>query len=320
MSNRVIDMRLDFPLDKFGYNYLVDLWDNDDNFGYQDFFLKRCCSNIGLSVPEVLNTFKSGGKDAVRDLVFKAADKAGVGTFDEEMNKFFPELDSVGVEYGVVTTVDRDNDRTVEILNKYGRDRMMGICFADCRKGMDAVRQLEYDVKERGLGCLYVSAYRNGLPADDRRNYPLFAKACELDIPVFIYSCMNYDNNLPMMIGHPSHIDQVARDFPDMRIMASVSGWPWVGEMMALGMRHKNVYVNLEVYEYKQLGINGSGFEMYREYVKGRLRKKLTFASMAATQGIPLKELIQQVLDLPLDDGIKEDILYNNAARFLRRD
>ena len=49
---------------------------------------------------------------------------------------------------------------------------------------------------------------------------------CELDIPVRIYTNMNYATDRPYDLGHPHHLDQIAMDFPELRIVAGLSGWP----------------------------------------------------------------------------------------------
>ena len=103
---------------------------------------------------------------------------------------------------------------------------------------MRGVRELERRVREESFQALGVSALVDGIPASDRRYYPLYAKAAELDIPVRIYSSMNYATDRPYDLGHPRHLDQVAIDFPELTIIGGLGGWPWVNEMVALVRRH----------------------------------------------------------------------------------
>lgn len=318
---KAIDLRLDFPADRETYRQLIVDDCSDSMHGYQDWRMKQYCENIGLDYKQVLDVYRTKGKDAADEMVLKAADDSGIMPFEEQMEHLNEYLDDAGVEFGCVATITRNNDELANLLDKYGRDRLMGIYYADPRDIMDGVRKLEYYVKERGLGALYVSQLRVGADADDAKLYPLYAKACELDIPVFSYSCMNFSTGYPMLATHPYHIDKVATDFPDLRLCVATTGWPWVGEFMALAMRHKNVYINMECYEPKYFTTPHFGFEPYLEFLKnGRITDKLCFASMASSQGISLKQLVQEVYDLPIDDKIKEKILHDNPARFLRRD
>ena len=78
---------------------------------------------------------------------------------------------------------------------------------------MRGVRELIRLVQDHGFGALRVSALYNMIPASDRRYYPLYAKCVELDIPVRIYTNMNYATDRPYDLGHPRHLDQIAMDF-----------------------------------------------------------------------------------------------------------
>src|SRR5256885_1142879 len=75
-----------------------------------------------------------------------------------------------------------------------------------------------------------------------RRYYPLYAKCVELDIPVRAYTSMSYANDLPYDVAHPRHLDQVAVDLPELRLVAGLAGWPWVSDMVGLLRRHPNLY------------------------------------------------------------------------------
>lgn len=178
------------------------------------------------------------------------------------------------------------------------------------------MRELEKAVKEYGLHALYLTAFRTKLPANDKKNYPLYAKCCELGIPVHIYCSLNLSASVPYDIGHPRYIDEVARDFPELKIMAGVSGWPWVLDFFALPLRHKNVYINFETHEPQKFDQRGSGYESYLYYAEHSLMDRICFATNWTTQSLSLEALISQVEALPLSDKAKEHIFYLNAKRF----
>src|SRR5438094_180826 len=129
------------------------------------------------------------------------------------------------------------NDEVAELLRDYP-DRFIGLARISALHGMRGVRELEFRVREQKFVALGVSALVDGIPASDRRFYPLYAKAVELGIPARIYSSMNYATDRPYDLGHPRHLDQVAIDFPELTIIGGLGGWPWVNEMVALVRRH----------------------------------------------------------------------------------
>src|SRR5207253_412592 len=149
-------------------------------------------------------------------------------------------------------------------------------------KGMTGVRELERLVREEGFKALGVSALVDMIPASDRRYYPLYTKAAELRIPVRIYSSMNYANDRPYDLGHPRHLDQVAMDFPELRIIGGLGGWPWVNEMVALVRRHPNLHMDTSAHRAKYLGQPGSGWEMLMQLGNTLIQDKV-LAGMGAT-------------------------------------
>ncbi len=48
----------------------------------------------------------------------------------------------------------------------------------------------------------------------------------------------------------PRYIDFVARDFPELKIVISHGGYPWVNEAIIVAQRNRNVYIELSEYEF----------------------------------------------------------------------
>ena len=208
------------------------------------------------------------------------------------------------------------NEETAALLRRYP-DRFLGLAriSVNALRGMSGVRELERLVREEGFRALGVSALVDCLPASDRRYYPLYTKAAELGIPVRIYSSMNYANDRPYDLGHPRHLDQVAMDFPELRIIGGLGGWPWVNEMVALVRRHPNLHVDTSAHRARYLGQPGSGWEMLLQFGNTLIQDKVLVGLSAGLVGQPYETLIQEYLSLPLKDTVKEKWLYRNAAR-----
>ena len=206
------------------------------------------------------------------------------------------------------------NDEVAELLRDYP-DRFIGLARISGLQGMRGVRELERRVREQRFHALGVSALVDGIPASDRRYYPLYAKAVELDIPVRIYSSMNYATDRPYDLGHPRHLDQVAIDFPELTIIGGLGGWPWVNEMVALVRRHPKLYLDTSAHRAKYLGQSGSGWEMLMQFGNTLIQDKVLVGLSAGLVGQLHETLIQEYLALPLKDTVKDKWLYRNAAR-----
>lgn len=229
--------------------------------------------------------------------------------------KLVADMERAGVELGVVTGVP--NGIIAEVIRTYP-GRFMGFAALSPYDGMRAVRELERQVRDHRLGGLRVSSLYNGLPASDRRYYPLYAKCVELDVPVRFYTAMTYANDRPYDLGHPRHLDQIAMDFPELRIIAGLGGWPWVGEMVALMRRHPNLYCDTAAHRPRHFATPGSGWEPLLQFGNTLLQDKVMVGLSWETIGLPLERLIGEYMQLPLKDSVKDKWLYANARRFLK--
>jgi len=230
--------------------------------------------------------------------------------------QFVKQLNEAGVEWGVIEA--STHDKTAEIVARFPK-KFIGCAIVNPHDGMKAVKELERAVKELGLKCFYATPFRFGIKANHKKFYPLYAKAVELGIPVFIYTTMTYRTDFPMDIGRPLYVDEVAMDFPEMQIIAGLGGWPWVPEMVGIARRHPNVYISTAAHRPKYFAVPGSGWEMLMQFGNTLLQDKIVFASSWGTYGLPIKEVIQETEALPLKETVMEKWLHQNAARIFAK-
>lgn len=116
---------------------------------------------------------------------------------------------------------------------------MIGINPMDRRRSL---AEIEYAVTELGFVGTHLYPHWWDLDPDDRLYYPFYEKSAELDVPVQVRvgaALARFHKS----VGHPISLETVARDFPELTIVASHTGWPWVEEMIAVMNVHPNVYV-----------------------------------------------------------------------------
>ena len=247
--------------------------------------------------------------------IFRSRRGGGDTRPDAALSAYLNLLTRVGVVRAL--PFGTSNDEVAELLRHYP-DRFLGLARISGLDVMGGVRELERRVRDEKFHALGVSALVDGIPASDRRYYPLYAKAVELGIPVRIYSSMNYATDRPYDLGHPRHLDQVAIDFPELTIIGGLGGWPWVNEMVALVRRHPKLYLDTSAHRAKYLGQRGSGWEMLMQFGNTLIQDKVLVGLSAGLVGQPHETLIQEYMDLPLKDTVKEKWLYRNAARVFR--
>ncbi len=223
-------------------------------------------------------------------------------------------MDKANVTKCVLST--GSNAITSEVIRLFP-SRVLGFAHLSAFDGMRAVRELERLVREEGFSGLSVASLYDQVRAGDARYYPLYAKCVELDIPVRIYTAMTYANDRPYDLGHPRELDRVAIDFPELRMIAGLAGWPWVSEMVGLLRRHPNLYCDTAAHRPRHFATRGSGWEQFLQFGNTLLQDKIMVALSWTLLGMTMEEAIEEYLALPLKDAVKEKWLYGNACRFL---
>lgn len=267
------------------------------------------------NTPEIINGIKNSK-------MFKATCDA-IG-FDARQPQWIEEivadLDRMEVELCVIT--GRDSETT------YGtppnNNSVLGFCMGypqkfvgfwgiDPHKGMAAVREIEKAVHEYGMKGIAIDPYLAHIPAHEARFYPLYSKCCELDIPVFITMAPP-----PQVAGaildyaDPRDVDHVARDFPELTLIMSHGGYPYVNECMFVCQRNANVYMDFSEYERAPM------FEVFVHGMNTTISDKVLFAS--AHPFIELKDALAAYASFDLTEENRRKVMYENARRVLKLD
>ncbi len=118
-----------------------------------------------------------------------------------------------------------------------------------------------------------------GMDIHDRRLYSAYARAEELGLIVALHTGINYSRVYPMGHERPEFLDQVACDFPDLRLIACHAGWPWVTEYCAVARRHPTVFLELGGLAPKYVTKPGTGWDTLHSYLNNVLREQVLFAT-----------------------------------------
>lgn len=168
----------------------------------------------------------------------------------------------------------------------------------------ESIERVERAVKELGFGYVWFHPISFGIRFDDRRNYPLYEKCQELNVPVCVQSGHSAEP-LPSEFGHPMYADNVAIDFPDLKLVLTHTGWPWIDEWISMLWRHPNVFGNIGAWYPKDLD------PRIVKFMDGRGRKKV----MWATNGFGLKRCLTEFKEIEIREESKKNILRENAVR-----
>jgi len=130
-------------------------------------------------------------------------------------------------------------------------DRFSGLAGVDPFRGMQGLRDLEEAVRDHGFVGAHLYPHWFGLAPDHAKYYPYYAKCCELDIPIMMqvgHSLIYSRNRRLPSVGRPICLDQVAIDFPELRLLGIHIGVPWTQEMISMAWKHENVFIGVDAY------------------------------------------------------------------------
>jgi predicted TIM-barrel fold metal-dependent hydrolase len=232
-------------------------------------------------------------------------------------------LDEAGIRKTLVTGFDEastggttfvSNESVAAIAARHP-DRFVPFAGVDILRGEGALRELEHWIRERGFRGLSLRPFMIGFPADDRRYYPFYEKCVELGVPVSIHASANWTTCRPSDLGHPRHFDAVACDFPDLVLILSHGGYPWVLEACLLAWKHPNVYLELAAHRPRYFA--SADWEPLLRLGQSTIQDKVLYGTGAFLLGRSPAELVAELRALPLRPAVLEKWLWRNAARLL---
>lgn len=197
------------------------------------------------------------------------------------------------------------NDEVAQFVSE-APDRLIGVGSVDISRPMEAVREIRRCVNELGFKAIRVLPWLWEVPPTDRRFYPIYTTCADLGIPF----CTQIGHTGPLMpseVGRPIYLDQVALDFPELKIVAGHIGYPWTEEAIAVATKHEQVYIDTSAYTVKRYPAE------LVEFMKGRGKEKVMFGTNYPMI-MPAKAL-EGIESLALDEETKALFLSGNAKR-----
>jgi predicted TIM-barrel fold metal-dependent hydrolase len=202
-----------------------------------------------------------------------------------------------------------DNDEVASFVREHP-GRLLGIASVDLYRPMEAVRELRRCVRVLGFRGLRIVPWLWGLPPDDRRYYPLYAECIELDVPF----CLQVGHTGPLRTSEPGrpipYLENVALEFPELRIVAGHIGAPWTHEMISLATKFPNVYIDTSAYKASRFPAD------FVSYMQGRGARKVMFGTNYPM--LTASACLERLESLELGGEGTELFLHENARRVFK--
>jgi len=186
----------------------------------------------------------------------------------------------------------------------------------DPRKGKLGAIEARDLIENFGVRGFKFHAIMQDIDPGDRCGYPIYEVIAEYGLPAIFHTGhsgmgtgMRGGGGVRLKWGQPMLVDDVAVDFPDMKVILAHPSWPWVDESLSMALHKDNVFIDLS-------GWSPRYFQpQVIQYANGQLKKKMMFGS-----DFPLihpAKWIEAAKSVGFKDEVMPGIMKDNAARVL---
>lgn len=228
-----------------------------------------------------------------------------IGEMGEVIDKTVILPQDFGFSREARVSIEEQNWKHVEIVRKHP-DKLIAFASIDPRR-KNCADFLEKCIKEWGMKGLKLHPAAGFFPNDEKA-YPLYQKATELEIPVLFHSgptILPYKSKF----SHPIYLDDVATDFPDLKIIAAhtaldvgdLGGRGWWRDLLAIGSVKNNIMVDIAGWELKAM----THYEQFCSMLRSTMDELGAHRVLFGTDGpcfrlaYPPQQYVQIIKELP---------------------
>jgi uncharacterized protein len=221
---------------------------------------------------------------------------------------------TVDMEAG--TGAKRINNEEIAEMAWQNADIMIPFASIDPHKGKMGAIEARRLIQEFGIkGFKFHPPIQDYHPAD-RMAWPLYEVIAEHKMPAVFHTGhsgmgtgMRGGGGIRLKYGQPMLVDDVAVDFPDMKIILAHPSWPWADESLSMALHKENVFIDLSGWSPKYFP------KQVIQYANTQLKHKMLFGS-----DFPLmkpEKWMEAAKEAGFRDEVMPAILKDNAAKLL---
>ena len=214
------------------------------------------------------------------------------------------------------TGIKRISNEEIAEAAAQNSDVMAAFASIDPHKGKAGAIEARRLIADYGVkGFKFHPPIQNFHPYD-RMAWPLYEVIAEHGLPAIFHTGhsgigtgMDGGGGIRLKYGQPMLVDDVAVDFPGMKIILAHPSWPWTDESLSMALHKPNVFIDLSGWSPKYFP------PQVVRYANAMLGGKMLFGS-----DFPLIEPDRWIAafdEAGFRPELRESILKNNAAKLL---
>ena len=241
------------------------------------------------------------------------------------LSLFITQLNAAGIDKAVLSAEDVttraggvivSNEEVKRLVDLYP-DRLIGFASVDPRRE-DAREVLEKAFIELGMKGLKLSPAMQYFMPGDPVMKPIYELCLKYDKPILFEAGMTWVKNSPSKYSNPLNFEEVAIEYPELRMCLGHFGWPWTRETAMLILKYPNLYADtaLLYFDSPQQFFQTTFNEQLGEYwIDRMLYDKVMFGSTYPR--IEQKRMVKATEVLNLRPKQRAMVMGENACRFM---
>jgi len=158
--------------------------------------------------------------------------------------EFVNNMQSQGVAKGVVCGGStEENDHLLEIKNTESGKHFYYIAGVHPKYGIRRNLEELKRCRENGFLGVNISPYIWGVEANAKQLYPLYAYCETHKMVAIVHGSLHYNRYQSMWLGDPKYMDEIAMDFPHLKLVISHAGNGFGVLGLAVAQKHPNIYL-----------------------------------------------------------------------------
>jgi len=249
-----------------------------------------------------------------------------VRSIDDCLEALEQSMAANGVDYALVLTsykVTPNRPPTSDVVARVRDHKRLGVVA-----GISFMNFKERDLREVAdflkdghvKGLKLYPGYEPFYP-HDKRCQVIYDLAMEFDVPVMFHTGDTYAPTGKLRFSHPLHIDDVAVDNPNLKIVICHIGNPWIRDCMEVVYKNKNVFADFSGL------VLGDFTDRFEKFMLDQVREMIMYAGepryLLYGTDWPISSMesyLRFVRTLEITDAEREMIMWRNAADLFRID
>ncbi len=207
------------------------------------------------------------------------------------------------------------NEEVAELAAEHD-DVVIPFASVDPARGAAGVRAARRLAAEYGVRGFKFHPNTQEFFPDDHKAYPLYEAIQEAGLIALFHTGQTGvgartrgGGGIRLKYANPMCVDDVAVDFPDLKIILAHPSFPWQDEALAVATHKPNVYIDLSGWSPKYFP------PLLVRYANSLLRDKVLFGSDFPV--LTPERWMKDFAELPVKPDVRDMIMKGNAARLL---